>query len=232
MRKLVLLLTPLLLPLLILGAIACGEEQATQAPTLTPTPTATPIPTPTQAPTRTPTPTATPAPTPTQAPTRTPTPTATPAPTPTQMLPPGMKHFSSEGISFDYLEEWHEVGFTWEPGYEWGICFSAGTGDEPGVFVLTYILGDKTLKQFTLWTENIGYGADFYISTPVETTINGRAAYAYTYSGTKYGVPVKGETVIVTDGVLAYWVDCFATQAEYPQNKDIFQRIFESFIIE
>jgi hypothetical protein len=143
-----------------------------------------------------------------------------------------MKHFSDEGVSFDYAKEWHEVGFTWEPGYEWGVCFSGGTGDEPGISVLRYALEDQTLLEFALSSQDIGYGTDYDTSTPVETTINGRAAYAYTYSGSKNGVSVQGDTVIVTDGVSAYWLDGFATQADYLENKDEFQRTFESFIIE
>jgi len=150
------------------------------------------------------------------------------APTPT----PGTKHFSGEGISFDYPEEWHQVGFTWEPGYEWGICFSGGTGDEPGVFVLRYDLGDETLEQFALRTKDVGYGADFSISTPAATTVNGRAAYTYTYRGIKYGTSVKGDTMIITDGVLVWWVDCFATEAEYPENQSNFEMIFDSFTID
>ena len=121
-----------------------------------------------------------------------------------EALTPGMEHFSGQGISFDYPEEWYEVGFEWEPGYGWGICFSGGVGDEPGVFVLRYDLGDKTLKQFTLDSENIGYGSGFTISTPVETTVSGKPAYRYTYSGTKYGTAVKGDTIIVQNGDSAW----------------------------
>lgn len=107
------------------------------------------------------------------------------------------------------------MGFSWESGYEWGICFSGGTGDEPGVFVLKYALGDKTLEQFTLESEDIGYGPDFTISTPVETTVGGKPAYRYTYTGTKYGVAAQGDTVMVQGGESVWWIDCFATEAEY-----------------
>jgi len=189
---------------------------AQPAPT-TPTPPTAPI---------TPTPPTAPiTPTPPTAPT-------TPTQPPTAKPAPGMEHFSGRGISFDYPEEWYEVGFSWEPGYEWGICFSGGTGDEPGVFVLTYALGDKTLEQFTLESEDIGYGPGFTISTPVETTVGGKPAYHYIYTGTKYGVPVQGETVLVQDGESVWWIDCFATEAEYAQNKSNFETIIESFVIE
>ena len=93
MKKLLLLLTPLLVLSLILGAIGCAGEEATPTPTPKATPTSTPKATPTLAPTPTPKPgetpgptpkpTATPAPTATPQATPTPKPTATPAPTPT-----------------------------------------------------------------------------------------------------------------------------------------------------
>ena len=145
---------------------------------------------------------------------------------------PGMEYVSIEGISFYYPEEWYRVGFNWEPGYEWGTCFSGGVGNEPGVFILRYALGNDTLEEFTLETKSIGYGSNFIISTPVETTVNGRPAYIYAYSGTKGGTAVQGDTMIITDGVSVWWVDCFATKAEYAQNKSNFEIIFESFIIE
>ena len=62
MRKLAIVLIPLLIMALVLGAIGCGGEET--KPTPTPTPTLTPTPTPTQTPTPTPTPVLTPTPTP------------------------------------------------------------------------------------------------------------------------------------------------------------------------
>jgi len=149
-----------------------------------------------------------------------------------EAVTPGMKHFSGEGISFDYPEEWYNVGFSWEPGYEWGICFSGGVGDEPGVFVLRYALGDETLAEFTLRSKEIGYGPDYTTSTPLETTVNGEPAYRYTYSGTKNGVTVQGEVILIQSGDSVWWIDFFATAAEYPQNQSNFEKILESFIIE
>jgi hypothetical protein len=160
--------------------------------------------------------------------TSTPMATAMPTRTPTR----GTTHYSGEGVSFDYPEEWYQVGFNWEPGYEWGICFSGGVGDEPGVFVLRYDLGDETLAAFASRTREIGYGADYTVSPTVETTVGGRAAYTYTYAGTKDGTPVKGDTMIVGDGTSAWWLDAVATQAEYPENQAKFQMIFASFVIE
>ncbi len=148
-----------------------------------------------------------------------------------EIITPGMEHYSGAGISFDYPEEWYEVGFDWEAGYEWGICFSGGVGDEPGVFVLRYALGSETLKQFALNSSDIGYGPDFTISTPVETTVNGKPAYRYTYSGTKYGTVVQGDTILIQDGESVWWVDFFATKAEYSQNESNFEKILESFVI-
>lgn len=148
-----------------------------------------------------------------------------------ETITPGMKHYSGAEISFDYPKEWYKVGFDWEPGYEWGICFSGGVGDEPGVFVLRYALGSETLEQFTLNSADIGYGPDFTISTPVETTVSGKPAYRYTYSGIKYGTAVQGDTIIVKNGESVWWIDFFATKTEYPQNKSNFEKILESFTI-
>ena len=93
-------------------------------------------------------------------------------------------------------------------------------------------MGEETLEQFTLNSKNIGYGSDFEISTPVETTVNGKPAYCYTYSGTKYGTAVQGDTIIIQDGENAWWIDFFATEAEYAQNESDFERVLESFTIE
>ena len=149
-----------------------------------------------------------------------------------ETITPGMQHYSGTEISFDYPEEWYKVGFNWEPGYEWGICFSGGVGDEPGVFVLRYALGDETLEQFTNNTKDIGYGPDFTISTPVETTVNRKPAYYYTYSGIKYGTAVQGDTIIIQNGESVWWIDFFATKAEYSENESNFAKILKSLVIE
>ena len=142
------------------------------------------------------------------------------------------KTFSEKGISFDYPGEWFRVGFTWEPEPEWGVCLSAGTGNEPGVFVLRFLLDDKTLEEFATESRESGYGTGFTTTSLSKTTINGLLAYTYHYAGTKYGESVEGDTMIITaDGVKVYWVDCFATKAEYSENKANFQRVFESFRI-
>lgn len=144
----------------------------------------------------------------------------------------GMSHYSGAEISFEYPDEWYEVGFDWEPGYDWSVCFSGGVGDEPGVFALRYALGSETLEQFTLNSADIGYGPDFIISTPVETTVDSKPAYRYTYSGTKYETAVQGDTILVQNGESVWWIDFFATKAEYSQNESNFEKILESFVIE
>ena len=70
MRRLAIVLIPLLIMALVLGAIGCGGEETKPTPTPTPTqvPTPTQTPTPTPIPTPTPTPVLTPTPTPTSGP--------------------------------------------------------------------------------------------------------------------------------------------------------------------
>ena len=93
-------------------------------------------------------------------------------------------------------------------------------------------MGDETLEQFTLNSADIGYGPDFNISTSVETTVSDKPAYRYTYSGTKYGTAVQGDTILIQSGESVWWIDFFAIKAEYPQNKSNFEKILESFTIE
>jgi hypothetical protein len=145
----------------------------------------------------------------------------------------GVKHFSEEGISFDYPKEWFQVGFTWDPEPEWGACLSSGTGNEPGIFVLRYGLDGQTLEEFAFESMESVYGEGFTTTTPNALTINGMPAYKYHYTGEKYGESVEGDTMIISaDGVTVYWVDAFATEAEYPENEANFERLFESFGIE
>ena len=75
MRKLAIVLIPLLVLTLVFGALGCGKGEVTPTPTPTPVVTPTPVPTPE------------PTPTPTAAPTATPTPTAAPLATPPPVDP-------------------------------------------------------------------------------------------------------------------------------------------------
>lgn len=154
MRKLAIVLVPLLLMVFVISAVGCdgkGTSTATPTPTptltvtLTPTPSVTPSPTPTPTPTSTPTATPTPSPTPT--PTSAPMPRPSASPTPT-WFSKNLALSYLPSLQFDGRDYWDEgeqafpVSFTYdetprnvEDNYESYATFTINREQRPTVYV-------------------------------------------------------------------------------------------------